>query len=102
GRSQNRIISPTPEQARLASAFLAAPFAAPRPETVERFSVRLTANAESLPAVVLTHSRQTCELDLELAEPSASSLTSADVVSSNSLASAPVVGTPQTSTIVPS
>ncbi len=64
--------------ARFASEFLTAPLAPARPRTEQRFSVRLSVSADALPGVVLSHSQQTCDLELELAEPPAISSTASD------------------------
>src|SRR5438552_4116528 len=70
----------TPERAQLAYEFLSAPLAAARPEARERFLAHLTAATNGLPAVVLSYSPQTCELDLELAEPVVVSSAAVEVV----------------------
>jgi len=66
------------EAVRFANEFLTAPLAAARPQTGQRFSVRLSASADALPGVVLSRSQQTCDLDLELVELPAISSTASD------------------------
>jgi exonuclease III len=79
------------EPAWFANEFLAAAIVAAPPQAEQRFATRLTASSGAFPGVVLGHSRQTCDLELELAEPPAISSTSPEspeikVPNSNALA----------------
>jgi len=57
------------EREQLVHTLVGTSLAANRLQNEDRFSSHLTANAESLPALILSHSPQTCDLDLELVEP---------------------------------
>jgi len=54
---------------RVINSTLSPPLSVDPPQSGERFSARLTKNADTLPALLLSRFPQTCELDLELAEP---------------------------------
>jgi hypothetical protein len=57
------------EREQLVHNLVAAPLAANRFQVSDRFSTQLTANTDSLPALLLSRFPQTCDLNLELAEP---------------------------------
>jgi len=71
GDAASQVLSRQAEAERVVNSLLAAPLSVDPPQTANRFSSRLTSNADALPALLLSRFPQTCDLDLELAEPSA-------------------------------
>jgi hypothetical protein len=59
------------EREQLLHTLVASSLAANRLQNGDRFSSHLIANADALPALILSHFPQTCDLDLELAEAAA-------------------------------
>ncbi len=57
------------EGEKLVYTLVSVPLAAARLQMDEKFTSHLTSNADGLPALVLSHFPQTCDLDLELLEP---------------------------------